>query len=184
MILMISENLNIFIIITLIFATSAGLIPISLFINYRHNCMSKIVFNTESKIIKIEYQKNYEIINFTDIESVEIYRTERRGLVRLKFDYARYYLINGKNFVVNSLMTNTFFIPDKITPIETDQFYPLIKKNNKRLKTDYQYLFEKYRKLENDELDEIINSEKYRESAVLAAKNILLERKKRITKAI
>jgi hypothetical protein len=155
-----------------------GILPIMMFVQYYLKSKTKICINPDTNTITINDGAKSKTINIDEIEAVEIYKTQRIGVLRFDFDYAKYFTKGKLAFIITSLMTNDFYVPEKIKPMEYESIYQFIPKKLEKSKTEYQRFLDKYDTWANTDLENIIETqERYRETAVNAAKEILKKRK-------
>ena len=155
-----------------------GILPILIFVQYYLNSKTRTCINLDTNTITIYHREKSETINIDEIETIEIYKTQRFGVLRFDFDYAKYFTKDKLAFIITSLMTNDFYVPEQIKPMEYESIYQFIPRKIEESKTEYQLFLEKYEIWKSIDLENIIETqEKYRETAVNAAREILNKRK-------
>lgn len=174
---------NLFFIIFGFILILIGLVSIILFLNYlNHSLKYNILVDFEKEVYLIKTKAKHDLVNFNEIEYMEIHDSIEIGNFAYSYNYAKFFTSRGKVFVANNLMTNNYFAPSGIKPMIFNKLIPIINLNAKRQelpKSEYDEYLIRYSEYSNKKLEDIINAENgYRKIALKAAKKTLNKRKK------
>ena len=159
-----------------------GIHPLILFVNYWHYGRGlTISICDKTGIIRLEKSENSYSYNVENIEHIEVYKSASLPRYGLSYSYLKIYLNSKDVVIITSLMTKNFpVLSTSKKPTVIKSFFPFIDENNVIKNSEEDTLirltkhFEKYK---SSKLEEISNSNSYRDISKKAARKILEKRK-------
>lgn len=154
-----------------------GFHPIALFLNYYgYGYRKTIEFDLENGFIHITNDRSRKSLSISDIERIDIHECSSIGNYQPDFWYCKYFFGSKESVVVTSLMADWFYVPITVRPEVADELFPFINEDpdiSIPWKSNDNPLYKEYEKLKSVELETIINSKGYRNSAKTVAKHVL-----------
>jgi len=109
------------------FLTVIGLAQILLTTNYITKSLNtEIRIDHDKKAFEIVRKGRKEIYNLNQIVALDIHEQSNMGLFGLDFEYAKYTLVDGKQCIVTTMMTDSYYIPAGLQPRIRKTIFPII----------------------------------------------------------
>jgi hypothetical protein len=122
-----SSNVDNTVIALVCFLTVIGLTQILLTTNYITKSLNtEIRIDHEKGVFEIVRKGTKKIFNLDEIVSLDIHEQSSIGLFGLDFEYAKYTFADGKQFIVTTMMTDSYYIPAGLNPQIKSTIFPII----------------------------------------------------------
>jgi len=122
-----TDNVDNTVIAIVCFLTVIGLTQILLITNHVTKSLStEIRIDGDKGTFEIVNKGKKQIYDLGEIVAIDIHDQSKIGLFGLDFEYAKYTFADGKQCVVTTMMTDSYYIPAGLHPKIKSTIFPII----------------------------------------------------------